>query len=200
MGKINRSSWKREGPEPGQAQEEPAEFFRREFDIDIISTYKRLRGIATLSVDKLRDRMELSRMINSSAQNAHDANKIFLKARAEREMFRIEFSKEMRTLNRESVTEIEAWMKANGVKNKKITKDMVEQELASNQSLRERYKDLLLKQEDLREIRDNCKSLAEQWSDRKGLLQTQAGLLKQEREVVFGNRAEDGSVGYRTRD
>jgi len=200
MGKVVRSSWRREDPDQDQVREEPVEFFCREFDIDIISTYKRLRGIATLPVDKLRDRMELSRMINSSAQNAHDANKIFLKARTEREMFKIEFAKEMRTLNRESVTEIEAWLKANGIKNKAITKDMVEQELASNQSLRERYKGLLMKQEELREIRDNCKSLAEQWSDRKGLLQTQAGLLKQEREVVFGNRAEDGSVGYKTKD
>jgi len=123
---------------------------------------------------------------------------LYRKALRVRLGFRRQKSREMRVLNREAMTEVAAWMKANDIKKKQITKDMVEQELASNQSLRERYKDLLLKQEELREIRDNCKSLAEQWSDRKGLLQTQAGLLKQEREVVFGNRAEDGSVGYKT--
>jgi len=122
MGKINRSNWRREEPEQGQARQEPVEFFRREFDIDIITTYKRLKEIATLPADKLRDRMELSRAINSSAQNAFDANKIFLKARVERELFKIEFARNMRVLNREAMTEIEAWLKANDIKKKQITK------------------------------------------------------------------------------
>lgn len=187
MSRVDRKKWLEEKDNTDMYSEEPFSFFRREFDIDIVSTYKRLRNIAALPSNSLRDRMELCKAINFSAQNAYDANKVFLKARTNRELFRVEFAREMRKLNREAVVAIEDWLRTNGIKNKAITKDMVEQELSSNSNLRDRYETLLQRQEEFREIRDNCKSLAEQWSERKGLLQTQAGLLKQEREIVFGS-------------
>ena len=141
-----------------------------------------------------RDRMRLSAAINGAALNAYRANMIFLKAKRERELFKIPFAKRMRELKREATKNCDAWLKANKLASKKqITVDMVNEELASNEALAPRYKALLEEQEDLREIRDNCKSLAEQWADRKSLLQTQARLLSEEKEVVFGGVKGDQS-------
>ena len=199
MGKIRRGDMPPPPPPDPGGRVDPAQFFRREFDIDVVATYERLKTIATLPVNDLQDRMALSRAINTAAQNAYDANRIFLKAKRERQLFKIEFARETRDLNRAAVTAIDQWMKNNDVKSKQITKDMIEQELASNPTFVDRYRGLMVKLEDLREVRDNCKSLAEQWSERKGLFQTQARLLTQEKEILFGNRGEDGTIGYRTR-
>lgn len=183
MGKIQASR---------RRETEHAQFFRKEFDIDIVAEYKRLCGIAELPANEYRDRMSLSREINSAARHAYKANMIYLKAKRERELFKIEFAFEMRDLTRTATTNIADWLKKEKVSSKKqITKDMIEQELASNKDLAPRYRKLLERLEDLREIRDNCKSLAEQWSDRKGLLQTQAKLLTAERVVSFGGSKED---------
>lgn len=165
----------------------PVQFFRREFSIDVVKEYTRLKEIATMPANDYRDRMKLSAAINGAALNAYRANMIFLKAKRERELFKIQFAARMRELNREATKNCEAWLKANKLTSKKqITKDMIESELASNEALAPRYKGILEELEDLREIRDNCKSLAEQWADRKSLLQTQARLLSEEKEMVFG--------------
>lgn len=185
MGKVQASQRRKALTTKGES--EPVKFFRREFDIDVVAEFEKLKRIAELPANEYRDRMALSREINSAALHAYRANMIYLKAKREREMFKIDFAREMRELHRKATKNCAAWIKKEKLASKKqVTKDMIEQELATDPELRRPYVRLLAHLEDLREIRDNCKSLAEQWSDRKGLLQTQAKLLTQELEHVFG--------------
>jgi len=194
MGKVRVGQRRKPTTTAPEGTSGPVQFFRRAFAIDVVKEYERLKEIATMPANDYRDRMRLSAAINGAALNAYRANMIFLKAKRERELFKIPFAKRMRELKREATKNCDAWLKANKLASKKqITVDMVNEELASNEALAPRYKALLEEQEDLREIRDNCKSLAEQWADRKSLLQTQARLLSEEKEVVFGGVKGDQS-------
>lgn len=162
--------------------EETMNYFRSEMDIDIVKTYKTLKEVGRLPADKLFDRDVLSEAINECHHNSRLANLIYLKAKAEREYFRIEFARDMRELQREATETVDAWLKANKSR-KQATKDMIEQEMASNDELKEQYKYLIQRQEELRGIRDDCKLLATEWAERKWTLRTQVSLITSEREV-----------------
>jgi len=162
--------------------EATVKFFKTELDVDIVSEYKRLKSIGRLPSDQLMDRIALSREINASAENAKQANKIFLKAKAEREFFRIQFDRKMRDLNRRATEQVEVWKKRNKI-SKQTTQDMVKQELASDVELAKEYRTLIEKQEQLRAIKADCQLLAEEWAERKWTLRTQANLITAEREV-----------------
>ena len=161
-------------------------FFRKEFEIDIVEEYKKLKHIGELPADKILDRMALTREINSAAGNARRANLIFLKAKRERELFRIEFSRTVRKLHRQAMQNVDAWMKDREIKKKQITKEMLDQEINSDPELSKEYLVWVEKQEELRMIRDDCEVLAREWSSRKNTLQTQARLISNEKELIFG--------------
>ena len=161
-------------------------FFRKEFEIDIVEEYKKLKHIGELPADKILDRMALTREINSAAGNVRRANLIFLKAKRERELFRIEFSRTVRKLHRQAMQNVDAWMKDREIKKKQITKEMLDQEINSDPELSKEYLIWVEKQEELRMIRDDCEVLAREWSSRKNTLQTQARLISNEKELIFG--------------
>jgi len=163
-------------------------FFRKEFEIDIVEEYKKLKHIGELPADKILDRMALTREINSAAGNARRANLIFLKAKRERELFRIEFSRTVRKLHRQAMQNVDAWMKDREIKKKQITKEMLDQEINSDPELSKEYLIWVEKQEELRMIRDDCEVLAREWSSRKNTLQTQARLISNEKELIFGRK------------
>jgi len=171
----------------GGLDESTLAYFRKELDIDIVEEYRGLKRIAKLPADKLMDRMALSRALNACAYSARRANLIYLKARAEREMFRIEFDRKMRELTRRATEQVDQWMQENDVKKKQITKDMVQQEIASDKELRAEYEGLVRRQEELKAIRDDCQVLAKEWADRKWTLRAQAQLLAAEREVKLAD-------------
>ena len=162
--------------------DETLAFFRKELDINIVSEYQRLKSVGQVPADKLMDRVSLTREINRAAENSRQANKIFLKAKAEREYFRIEFDRRVRSLNREAQEILEEWKKENKY-SKQITQEMVRQELASNVELEPKYRALIERQEELRSIKADCQLLAEEWAERKWTLRTQATLVAAEREV-----------------
>jgi len=167
-------------------------FFRKEFEIDIVEEYKKLKHIGELPADKILDRMALTREINSAAGNARRANLIFLKAKRERELFRIEFSRTVRKLHRQAMQNVDAWMKDREIKKKQITKEMLDQEINSDPELSKEYLVWVEKQEELRMIRDDCEVLAREWSSRKNTLQTQARLISNEKELIFGRNPNAG--------
>ena len=160
-------------------------FFRSELDVDVEATYKRLKSVATLSREELKDKHAVSMAINSAARNAVDARKLFLVARRERELFKIEKARSMRRLTREATTRITRWMELNGVKKKVITVAMVEEEISANDDSREEYRILVQRELDLKDIRDIMEVLANEWRERKSTLQTQARLLAAQKEVVL---------------
>ena len=160
-------------------------FFRSELDIDVEATYRRLKSVATLSQEEAKDRHAVSMAINSAARNAIDARKLYLVARREREIFKIEMRRSMRRISREATERINRWMKLHDIRKKQITNAMVEEEIAANDDLREEYKILVQREQDLRNIRDIMQMLADEWSARKSTLQTQARLLAAQKEVIF---------------
>jgi len=162
-----------------------AKFFRRELDIDIVESYEKLKKFSKLGPEGLRDRFKLSEAIDEAANNAHLANSIYLKAKKEREMFKVEYAKRMHEISRIALARVQIWLEETKSR-KQPTKDMIEEEIAAHEDTRKEREDLVVRLEEIREIRDNLKSLAEQWSDRKGLLQTQARLLTAQKEVVLG--------------
>ena len=165
----------------------PMEFFREELDVDIMVVYRRLKSVAKLTEEQLKDRNALSAAINEAADNALLAKKIYFIARKERELFKIDYARSMRRLNREAIKRVEAWMKDNKIPSsrKQITKDMVLEEISASEDLREEYLALLRRDQELKAIRDLLLALADEWKDRKGTLQSQAKLLTSQREVVF---------------
>lgn len=168
--------------------EKVRDYFRAEFDIDIVRTYERLKSIGKISADKINDRVELMRAINTAGKSAFAANILFLKARREKEMFQIEYNSKLRELTRLAIARISAWLESSTNVRKQITNDMVEQEICSAPSTKKEYRQLLAKREELREICDAMESLAKQWSDRKSALQSQARLLESKKEVILGRR------------
>ena len=171
----------------GGFDEDTLAYFRKELDIDIVEEYRELKGVARVPADKLMDRMELARAVNACGLSARRANLIYLKARAERELFRIEFDRKMRELARKATERVERWMEENEVKKKQITKDMVQQEIASDPELRREYEYLVRRQEELKAIRDDCQVLAKEWADRKWTLRAQVQLVVSEREVKMSD-------------
>lgn len=161
-------------------------FFRREFDIDIRAAYDRLKSVGKLSKQDLRDRFRLSEAINESAENSLLATRIYMKAKKERELFRIEFHRAKRNLTKVATERIERWLKDMGSRKKQITTAMLDEEICANDDTRQEYDLLVQKQEELREMVANLKTLADEWGSRKSTLQTQAGLLKMQKELVLG--------------
>jgi len=161
-------------------------FFRREFDIDIKEVYERLKDVGKLSHDDLKNKHAIGRAINQAAHNAHMASVIYQKARKLREMYRIEFARKKRELTRIAIARIQIWFDTVGVAKKQITKDLIEEEIAAMDDTREEYTEIVKKQEELREIKNNLESLRDRWKDRQFALQTQAGLLKEQKEVILG--------------
>ena len=160
-------------------------FFRQELEFNVEEVYRRLKDVATLTQEELKDKHRVSAAINVAARNAIDARKLFLVARRERELFRIEKHRSMRRMTREATERITRWMEMHGVKKKQITNDMVKEQIAADKDLREEYEILVRRELDLKDIRDTMQALADEWKERKSTLQTQAGLLKAQREVVF---------------
>lgn len=157
-------------------------YFRKELDVDVIKVFEKLKNIAEVPADEINDRMTLARHINSASKNAWRANLLALKATTERELFRLEMDAALRKLTIEATEVLKKEMERKEITKKQITVAMVDQELAT----REDYQVLKKKEQEIREMRDACQSLAQQWSDRKGLLQTQARLITNEREVRLG--------------
>jgi hypothetical protein len=79
-------------------------------------------------------------------------------------------------------------MKDREIKKKQITKEMLDQEINSDPELSKEYLIWVEKQEELRMIRDDCEVLAREWSSRKNTLQTQARLISNEKELIFGRK------------
>lgn len=183
MGRVNLSALTEE--------ESTVRFFRREFDIDVMSVYERLKSIAKIPASKFKDRFVLMEELNSASHNAYLANMIYLKINKQREIFRIEFNREMRDLSRLATARVNHWLEVTVNIRKQITQSMVLEEIVSHDESRHRYEKLIQRQEELREIRDNLKCLADQWSDRKMLLQTQAKLLLSQKEIVLGHGGHD---------
>lgn len=192
MGKLNRknqlSETKSVMSSSSRMGEEQFRFFRKEQDIDIIEEFRALKSIGEIPADKILDRMELAREINASASRARRANLIYLKARRERELFRIDHASTMKDLTSKAIQNIERWLKDNEVTKKQITKDMIEQEIASDSVLSEAYRNLIEMEEEIKSIQDDCKLLADEWAERKRTLQTQARLITAEREVVLSSQ------------
>lgn len=173
----------RRKPEPVTPQR--FEFFRQELDVDVEAVYQRLKSVATLTREELKDKHAISMAINTAARNSVDARKLFLMARGERELFKIEKSRSMRRMTREATARISRWMELEGVKKKLITVAMVEEEIAASDDLRAEYKILVERELELKDIRDVMQTLADEWRERKSTLQTQARLLAAQREVVL---------------
>jgi hypothetical protein len=167
-------------------------FFKTEFDnIDVVGTYKRLKDIGELPLEDLRDRDKLSMAINRTGRHAFDAGRIYEKTRMERELFRIEKSRKMRELTRLAIARINTWMDATETKRKQVTQKMIEEEIAAGDDTRGSYEALIREEESLKEMRNNLESFKRQWDARLSALQTQAGLLKSRKEMVFGGKKGD---------
>lgn len=154
-------------------------YFRKVLDIDVIKVFEMVKGFAEVPADKIRDRMTLNQMINEATKNAWRANLVALKARTERELFRMEKDAAMIKLNMEASEILTKEQEERGIKKKQITVDMVKQQMSGMED----YRDLIRREQDVREMKDACQSLATQWSERKGLLQTQARLVTSELEL-----------------
>jgi len=191
MGKLIRKNQASEVREvvngSSRMSDEQYHFFRVEQDIDIVAEFRSLKSIGEIPADKIMDRMELTREINASAGRARRANLIYLKARRERELFRIDYARTMKSLTSRAIQGIEKWLKDNEVTKKQITKDMIEQEIASDPELSSEYTKLIEREEEIKSIQDDCKLMADEWSERKRTLQTQARLITAEREVVLNS-------------
>lgn len=161
-------------------------FFRREFDVDLIEEYKKLKDIGALSSEDLKDRHKLNKAINKAGKNAVMAGIIFRKARKQRELFRVKYYRTMRELTRLAISRVQTWLESVDVPKKAITKDMVTEEIMAKKDTRKEYEALIREQEELREIRDNLELIMKQWTKRGNELQTQVGLLKAEKHVVLG--------------
>jgi len=193
MGKISpgeRKAEKEEAKEimsgPSRFNDDVIRFFRKEMDIDIIEEFKLLKAVGELPADQLMDRMALAKEINSAAGRSRRAHLIFLKARRERELFRISHSRKMESLTSRAIKKVEEWLKDNEVTKKQITKDMIDQKICSDDELSKEYTELIDQEEELKAIQDDCQTLAMEWSERKRTLQTQARLITAEKEAVFG--------------
>jgi hypothetical protein len=170
---------------PDKSSEKTRAYFRKELAVDIVEVYEKLKDISTIPANKLRDRDVLSAAINEAALNSHRANMIYLRTRAMREEYKATYATENRELSRQATIQIQEWMEVEEVKKKQITINMVFEEICSSPALRKRYDKIQAEQEELRAIRDVCKSLVTQWESRKGLLQTQARFITQQREIVM---------------
>lgn len=160
-------------------------FFRVELDIDVVREYRRLADIGRLPVNVYRDRVALMGAVNEAAHNAHVANRIAIKARRERAVFMVEYHSQLRALKKRALAGCAAWIQALGAK-KQVTEGMIVEEMCHQKDLRAEYEPLERKREEWDGVVADCESLAKQWSDRKGLLQTQARLLQAQREVILG--------------
>jgi len=163
-------------------------YFRREFDIDIKKEYERLKSVGRIPTDKLKDRHEFVKALNDCGRNAVHARIIASQARRMRELFMIRWHREMREINRAATRQIQEWMDEKGIKKKQITKDMISEEIASTPIYAKQYAALLAEKEELSSIREVLKEFANQWSERKGTIQSQLSALKLEKEVILGGR------------
>jgi hypothetical protein len=163
-------------------------YFRREFDIDIKLEYERLKDVGRIPTDKLKDRHALVIALNECGRNAVRARIIASQARRMRELFNIRYHREMREINRAATRQIQEWMDDKGIKKKQITNGMILEEIASTPMYAKRYAALLAEREELKSIREVLKEFAQQWSERKGTIQSQLGALRMEKEVILGGR------------
>lgn len=168
----------------GKFGKQEYEFFSKESKIDIIKVYQQLKCVAEIPVDKLMDRYTLMKAINSATRDSMLANKIWLIAKREKELYQIEYLKKLGVLTKKATEKIQLWMDLEGIKKKQITKDLIEQELCSG-VLEDDYRELIERREDIKLIANDCERLATEWSDRKWTLRTQAQLLSAEKEFVL---------------
>jgi hypothetical protein len=175
----------------GGFTEEVVSFFTSEHRIDVMSEFNKLKSIGAIPVNQITDRMTLLRELNACHQNARRANLIFLVARKERELFRIEVSRAMRDLTRKATLLVEKWLKSNDVGRKQITKELVEQEIASDPELQKAYRALMEKEQNLVNIKEDCELLAREWSQRQWTLRAQASILTSEREVILKGESQN---------
>ena len=175
-----------------QAKKEPdgdgtvLHFFRKEFEIDIRAEYDRLKDIARVPVKSLKDKEVLIAHLNSVAKNAVTARIIASHAKSLRELHRIKWYKEMRRLTRLATRQVDDWLKVKDVKKKQITKDMIMEEIASDDNMCGEYEALVREREELRRMRDVLDEFAKQWSKRFETLRSQLSALKAQREVILG--------------
>ena len=160
-------------------------FFKKEFDVDLIAEFEDLKQIAALPVENFRDRGALFLALNEAALNAWRANRIYLKAKREFDLFKIEALGAMRPLRRAAIIRINEWAAENSSK-KQITEAMILEEIAADPVDGVVYRELQIRDEDLSEIRDNLKSLSEMWKNRIDTLRSQASLIKDQTNIVFG--------------
>lgn len=174
----------------GGFTEETVSFFRHEHQIDVVTEFNRLKHVGQIPANQITDRLTLLKELNACHQNSRRANLIFLVARREREVFRIEYSRIMRDLNRKAMSLLGEWMAQNDITKKQITKDMVEQEIASDPELQKTYRALVNKEQDLISIKEDCELLAHEWSQRQWTLRAQAQILSSEKEVSLKGGSE----------
>lgn len=161
-------------------------FFVNEFDFDVMETYERLKNIARVPVDKMRDKHVLSRYINTAARDAVDANVIARHAAEQRNLQKIDEMVLMKRLKNIAMKRIRDQLEADGITKKQITKDMIEEEIASGSDTGKLYRNMVEKREELRKIRDILNEFAKQWNQRVSSLQSQLKALN-DREINFGS-------------
>ena len=83
--------------------EEVAKFFQKEFDIDLVSEYERLKDIGKIPLGKIRDREVILNAVNEAGENAHRAKQIHLKARRMYELYQVEFDKKLLLLKKRAM-------------------------------------------------------------------------------------------------
>ena len=168
---------------------ESRNFFRKEFDIDIVKEFNDLKDFGTISADKLKSKNTLIKMINKAADCEFRAKRIFFKAKKEYNLFMVEYNSDMRALERKAVVRLKAWLDNTGTGSRKqITKEDVIKMICSKEDSKEIYKKVLLEHEEMKEILDNCESLANRWKTRSITLQAQAKLVQSTTNVVLGGK------------
>ena len=112
-------------------------------------------------------------------------------AKSLRELHRIKWYKEMRRLTRLATRQVDDWLKVKDVKKKQITKDMIMEEIASDDNMCGEYEALVREREELRRMRDVLDEFAKQWSKRFETLRSQLSALKAQREVKKIRESDD---------
>lgn len=176
----------------GEKEERTLNYFRKTFDIDVVVEFERLKDVAAVPANQLRNKGALVEAINFAAKNAIAANMIWQKAKKLREAFRVEYNQGMRSISRLALVRVENFLNEIGSKRKQITKEMISEEICAMADTREPYEELHVRQQELREIVSNTEALAKRWAERESTLQTQARLLTSQRDVkLVGMRGGD---------
>jgi hypothetical protein len=161
---------------------EVSSWFKLKFDIDMVKEYERLEHLAEIPMDKLRNREEIMIQMNTAAKEAHRAHILYAKAKRICDEYERDVVRRLAGPRKTAVRRVEQWLHLHQIRGKSITEKMVNDELLSDPKLSESYMKAVRRLDDVREIRDNFKSLANQWNNRVSLLQSHSRLISESGE------------------